>query len=165
MWERNDRKGEYGKKIAVFAVVALLGLALLVISGMIGKEEDAGKETKQEQPSPEEYANTVSEQVESICKDATGYEARAVVSLEGGYRAVYAEDSNTGSGGYKSSMVLVGSGKEESAVLVCYENPRISGIGVVLSCKEDPQIRNKIVSLVSAAFSLKTNKIYVAFSG
>ena len=53
MWERNDRKGEYGKKIAVFAFVALLGLGLLVISGMIGKG-DTVNEKEQEQLSPEE---------------------------------------------------------------------------------------------------------------
>jgi stage III sporulation protein AG len=62
-------------------------------------------------------------------------------------------------------MVLVGSGKEETAVLVCYENPEISGIGVVIDCAEDAKLENRVISLISAAFSLKTNKIYVAFSG
>ena len=155
----------YGKMIAVFAAVALFGVGLLVFSGFIGKEADENEGGTGENPSPEEYAAAVEARIESICREATGCDAEAVVSLAGGYRAVYAEDSHTGSGSYKSSMVLVGSGKEESAVLVCYENPEISGIGVVISCKESPHIRSDVVSLISAAFSLKTNKIYVAFSG
>ena len=165
MLEKEKGKGSYGQKIAVFAIVAILGVGLLIFSGYIGKGSDENENSDDINPSPEEYAASVEARIENICKEATGYDAKAVVSLEGGYRAVYAEDSHTGSGGYKSSMVLVGSGKEESAVLVCYENPEISGIGVVLSCGEDPWIRSKVISLISAAFSLKTNKIYVAFSG
>lgn len=165
MWDKEKGRGAYGRKIAVFIVIAVIGLGLLIFSGLVGKDGESEGKGAQEQPSPEEYAAQVEEQIEAICKEATGYDAKAVVSLEGGYRAVYAEDSHTGSGGYKSSMVLVGSGKDESAVLVCYENPRISGIGVVLSCREDAQVSSKVISLVSAAFSLKTNKIYVAFSG
>ena len=164
MGEKEMRRLSYGRKIAVFASVAILGIGLLIFGGFVGKGVDKS-ESQGVNPSPEEYASSVESRVESICREATGHSAKAVVSLAGGYRAVYAEDSHSGSGGYKSSMVLVGSGKEESAVLVCYENPEISGIAVVLSCAEDPLTENKVVSLISAAFSLKTNKIYVAFSG
>ena len=165
MSEAKGRRLSYGQRIAAFAAVAVLGVGLLIFGGYIGKQGGASSEQVGTNPSPEEYAASVEARVASICKEATGYDAKVVVSLAGGYRAVYAEDSQTVSGGYKSSMVLVGSGKEESAVLVCYENPEISGIGVVLSCGEDALTESRVISLISAAFSLKTNKIYVVFSG
>ena len=157
-------KETYGQRIIIFAAVALIGIGLLVFSAFMGRERDQVDQTATVTPSPDEYSASVAAQVEDICREAVGCDAKAVVSLQGGYRAVYAEDSHTASGSYKSNMVLVGSGKDESAVLVCYENPEIAGIGVVLSCKEDPMIRNRMISLISAAFSLKTNKIYIAFS-
>ncbi len=153
-------------KILVFILIGLLGLGLLVYSTLASSKKDQkAVEAEQTALDPEAYANTVEERVESICRGvAGGCAAEAVVSLEGGYRAVYATDSQSSGSGYKNSMVLVGSGSSEGAVLVCYENPRISGIGIVLSCKESDQVRKDVISLVSAAFSVSTNKIYVAFS-
>ena len=113
---------------------------------------------------PDAFAERIEDEVERICKGVAGECAvDAVVSLSGGYRAVYASDYQSSGTGYKNSMVLVGSGSSEGAVLVCYENPQISGIGIVLSRPADERVKNDIISLVSAAFSVGTNKIYVAF--
>ena len=76
---------------------------------------------------------------------------------------MYASDKQSTSGGYKNSTVLVGSGNSEGAVLVRYENPSISGIGIVLSCKESEKVKNDIISLVSSAYNVGTNKIHVVF--
>ena len=151
-------------KILIFVLIGAVGLLLLIFgSGLSfggGKEESAA----QTSPDPEAYARKVEEEIERICAGVVGSGAvEAVVSLEGGYRAVFASDSQSSSSGYKNSMVLVGSGSSEEAVLVCYENPRISGIGIVLSCRENEKLKNDVISLVSAAFSVGTNKIYVAF--
>ena len=153
-------------KLWVFVLIGLLGLGLLIFGAMSSSKKTAAEKNVEESAlDPESYARTVEERVESICRGATGgYSAEAVVSLEGGYRAVYATDSQSTGNGYKNSMVTVGNGSSEEVVLVCYENPRISGIGIVLSCRENDKVRRDVISLVSAAFSVSTNKIYVAFS-
>lgn len=150
-------------RILIFILIGVVGLFLLVFSSLYssGKGEE---EAKSVSPDPDEYAERIEDEVESICQGvAGGCSVNAVVSLEGGYRAVYASDSQSSSSGYKNSTVLVGSGSSEGAILICYENPQISGIGIVLSCRESERVRNDIISLVSAAFSVGTNKIYVAF--
>ena len=165
MGEKEKKRGAVDGKILIFILIGLLGLGLLLYGAFASSKKDEKAVSEEAALDPEAYAESVEERVESICRDvAGGYTAEAVVSLEGGYRAVYATDSQSSGSGYKNSMVLVGSGSSEGAVLVCYENPRISGIGIVLSCKENEQIRKEVISLVSAAFSVSTNKIYLAFS-
>lgn len=151
-------------RLFIFILIGVVGIILLILGS--GLTQGTAKEDKsaEETPDPDAYAAKVEEEIERICQGVAGNcSVEAVVSLEGGYRAVYATDSQSSSSGYKNSMVLIGSGSSEEAVLVCYENPRISGIGIVLSCREDTALKNNIVSLVSAAFSVGTNKIYVAF--
>lgn len=151
-------------KLLVFILIGVVGLLLLIFGGSLSQKTSADNKTSENIPDPEAYAREVEGEIERICTGVAGNCAvETVVSLEGGYRAVYATDSQSSSSGYKNSMVLIGSGSSEEAVLVCYENPRISGIGIVLSCREDQTLKNNIISLVSAAFSVGTNKIYVAF--
>ena len=152
-------------KLVIFALIALLGL-LLLIFGKGSQSVSVGAELDESAPSldPQVYAQKLESQVEELCRGVVpDCSVEAVVSLEGGYRSVYASDSQSSQSGYKNSTVLVGSGSSEGAILVCYENPRISGIGIVLSCKEDKIIESKVISLISAAFNVKTNKIHVAF--
>ncbi|MBQ8849434.1 MAG: hypothetical protein IJ011_03760 [Clostridia bacterium] len=153
-------------KILIFILIGLLGLGLLLYGSIASsKKEDESAAASEPSLDPDAYAEKIEDEVERICKGvAGGCSVDAVVSLSGGYRAVYASDSQSSGTGYKNSMVLVGSGSSEGAVLVCYENPEISGIGIVLSCREDERVKRDVIALVSAAFSIGTNKIYVAFS-
>ena len=151
-------------KIIIFVLIALLGLGLLLYGSLASSKKNEQKTTAEPALDPDAFAERIEDEVERICKGVAGECAvDAVVSLSGGYRAVYASDYQSSGTGYKNSMVLVGSGSSEGAVLVCYENPQISGIGIVLSRPADERVKNDIISLVSAAFSVGTNKIYVAF--
>ncbi len=155
------------RKTLIYIGVALLGLLLLVFgAAYTSKKEEIDISDKSKELDPNEYSERVESEVVTLCEQVVGYgRVSAVVSLSGGYRSVYASDSQSSSSGYKSNTVLVGSGSSEGAVLVCYENPEISGIGIVLNCKENELLKNSIISLVSAAFDVKSNKIFVAFGG
>ena len=151
------------RRIIIFIIVGVLGLILLIWGG-IGSSS-VGDVEQEAAPDPELYSAAVETEVVRICRVVVGNcNVDAVVSLGGGYRAVYASDSQGSSAGDKNSIVLVGSGSSEEAVLVCYDNPEITGIGIVLSCPENERVRREVISLVSAAFSVGTNKIYVAFA-
>ena len=157
-------KSKKDGRLLIFILIGVVGLVLLIFGSSLSPKSAKDDKTVENTPDPEQYARRVEDEIERICGGvAGGCTVEAVVSLEGGYRAVYATDSQSSSSGYKNSMVLIGSGSSEEAVLVCYENPKISGIGIVLSCREDRTLQNNIVSLVSSAFSVGTNKIYVAF--
>ncbi len=154
------------KKMLLPILVALLGVILLLVGGMGGM--DAEKDSDASQPAVADldanaFAAEVEARVVAICSQIAGAgEVRVVVTLSGGYRAVYATDSRFSDNSYQNELVLTGSGSSESAILVGYENPEIAGIGIVCTGGDDPAVRASILRLVSAAFDVGTHKIYIA---
>lgn len=157
------------KRLIVPVLAALLGILLLWLGSVAAKEKtDESEKSVQNDPSSmsaEEFAAMTEEKIVAICSEVAGVgEVRAVVTLGGGYRAVYASDSQNSGTSYRSETVLKGSGSSEQAILVGYETPKITGIGIVCTGGDDPTIRQRIVSLVSAAFDISSHKIYVVGS-
>ena len=154
------------RKLLLLLIGALLGILLLIFGGVGNqKREEKTQESNVESSlDPQWYAEELERQVIALCSSVKGAGAvRAVVTLKGGYRAVYATDSKSSGTGYQNSMVLIGSGASEQAILVCYENPEIAGIGIVCSGATSAEVRQNIVALVSATLNIGTNKIYVAY--
>ena len=143
---------------------AILGILLLVFGNQTQKseEESGALLDNTEALSAEAFADATEEKIVTICSGVSGVgEVRAVVTLEGGYRAVYASDTQGSDTSYRNETVLTGSGSSEKAILVGYDAPRIAGIGIVCTGGDDPVIKQRITLLVSAAFDVSANKIYV----
>ena len=160
---KKAKKDKKDKKTLLLALGALLGVLLLLFgSRAIDKTEQTETVSEERERDPEAYARELEDRIVALCSDVKGAgKVRATVTLAGGYRAVYATDAKTSSSGYQSSTVLIGSGSSEDAILICYENPEIAGIGIVCEGGDDAEVRARIVSLVSATFSIGTNKIFV----
>ncbi len=157
-------KSQRQKFILIFLGGAL-GILLLLFGGGLAseRESDAQPSSAGEQSTAEEYAAMLEARVESICSGVRGAgKVRVLVSLKGGYRTVYAFDSQNGSSGYKSELVLSGSGSERQAVVSAYENPEIAGVGIVCEGADSPEVRAEIISLVCASLGVSTNKVFVA---
>lgn len=151
------------KKTLFLLLLALLGILLMLLSRC--GEDKAGAQTQSEPSAldPALYAEQIEEKVEALCNKIDGVSsAHAVVTLKGGYRAIYATDAQYGSSVNKSETVLIGSGSSEKALLIGYENPEIAGIGIVCSGGDDAYVRAEIISMISAAFDLGSNKIFVS---
>jgi len=153
-----------GKRIIVMlAVLALAGI-LLVSLGSKDKANEQ-QEAAFQNLDPEKYAREIEERVETLCNKVDGASfSYAVVTLKGGYRAIYAADSQSGSNSSKRATVIIGSGSEEKGLLLGYENPEIAGIGIVCSGGDDYNVRKNIISVVSSAFNVSSNKIFVSGS-
>ncbi len=167
MAERSDGKTEQGKKRIWILLGGLAGVLLLIFGSLgWGEKEQSPSLSEELTLDASAYAEAVEEEIRAICSRVRGAGSVSVaVTLKGGYRAVYATDSQSNGGGYKNNTVLIGSGNSEGAVLVCYENPEIGGVGIVCRGATDPAVKDTIISLVSAAFDVKINKIYVAAGG
>ena len=151
------------KKTLLLLLLALLGILLMLLSRC--GEDKAGAQTQNEPSAldPALYAEQIEEKVEALCNKIDGVSsAHAVVTRKGGYRAIYATDAQYGSSVNKSETVLIGSGSSEKALLIGYENPEIAGIGIVCSGGDDAFVRAEIISMISAAFDLGSNKIFVS---
>lgn len=151
------------KSLLLFVGLAVVGVILMCFVG----KDDAGesKSASVEDLDPAEYAEKVEKRVEELCNRIDGVSSTyAVVTLKGGYRAIYALDMQSGSSSSKNQTVVIGSGSGEHGLLVGYENPEIAGIGIVCSGGDDYNIKKNIIAVVSSAFDISSNKIFVAGS-
>ena len=151
------------KLLLVFAAIAILGVILMCV---VGKDEDNGDRSLSiEDMDPAEYARSVEERVKELCNRIDGVSSTyAVVTLKGGYRAIYASDMQSGSSNSKNQTVIIGNGSAEKGLLVGYENPEIGGIGIVCSGGDNYNVKKNIIAVVSSAFDIPSNKIFVAGS-
>ena len=154
------------QKLILIMLGGALGVILLVVSGgmEMKKNTDAdGASTESPYTDADAYAAMLETRVAEICSGVAGAGKVSVfVSLKGGYRTVYAVDSQSGSSGYKNEIVMSGSGSDKKAVITAYENPEIAGVGIVCEGADNAEVRSQLISLVSAALNISTNKIYIA---
>ena len=139
-----------------------LGVLLLVFGGSFeGKEkEEAGMTVPSD---VEAYGREIEERVTALCSTVAGAgESRVTVTLEGGYEALYAVNSQSNSTGSRREFVMSGSGSSEEPLLLGYTTPSVAGIGIVCEGGNDPLVRKTLTELVSATLGISSSKIYVA---
>ena len=166
MSENVNKSQNSSLKMFLPVIAAIVGIGLLFVGNFMGK--NAEKDDKSEQSAaPTEFdaqafAKAVEKNIVDICSEISGVgHVRAVVTLGGGYRAIYVSDSQASGSSYRNQTVITGSGSSEKPLLIGYQNPEITGIGIVCSGVVDGEVKQNIISLVSAAFGISSNKIYV----
>jgi stage III sporulation protein AG len=154
-------------KLAVALLAAILGVSLL----LWGKRQE-GQDTPTPPAadtaarSPEAYREELESRMESICARVAGVgRVEVAVTLEGSFTYVYATEKKTAAGGETVTYVTVGSGSGETPVYLSEQAPAIRGIGVVCEGGMDPTVRREVTALLSAAFGVGSNKIYVTGGG
>ena len=104
------------------------------------------------------YQNYMEEKVKALCASVDGVgDVTVVVSLEGDFTSVYATEYHDGN----ESYVIVGSGSSAKPLLLSRETPQIAGVGIVCKGGADPSIRHELTVLISAAFHISSNRIYI----
>lgn len=158
--KENIVKNIWNKKYIPIAVAALLGVALLVGGGLIGRESETEQADDTDSYfSVRFYTEDLEERIEELCRQVHGIgEVHVLVTLEGGCEYVYAENISGGSRSY----LLKEDGEGEAPVFVQQIYPRIRGIAVVCSKGEDSAVRLAVTQLLSAAFDIPSSRIYVA---
>lgn len=165
--KKENNNSKKSVKIILLILGAALGVFLLLLGSYMDKEKKStdGRETTdtlETSMNAEEYAAAAEHRIAELCSGVRGVsDVRVMVTLAGGYNAVYAQNSQSSSSGYRNEFVLTGSGSSEAPLLVGYSVPEISGVGIVCSGGGDANVRREIISLVSATFGVSSNKIYV----
>lgn len=171
MQEKKAQGGAWWRRGWVLIVGAAVGV-MLILLGNTGTQwfharDETGDEMGTEQDALLIYTAQLERKIERLCEGVSGVsDVRVIVSLDGDFTGVYAVDSETVSqtDGERQSTeyVTVGSGSSEQTVLLTRTPPDIRGIGVVCRGGGDAAARQELTSLLSAAFSIGTNKIYIA---
>ena len=147
-----------------------LGILLLVIGSVGGREKtdpvpaDSTEENGAEVLAA--YTEAIEKKIAALCSGVAGVsDVRVAVTLESGYEYVYAKNAEAeerdGSvlGSYR--YVTVGSGSSEQVVYLFEKPPRIGGVGIVCRGGGNDRVRRELLELISAAFGVSSNKIYI----
>ncbi len=163
----SEKENKSKKNILTVFLIALGFFLLLLGNGTISLGDGGSVAADADAYDEKAYEEELVAKIEGICKRVKGAgEVSVAISLDGSYKAVLAQNSNYSSsnGNSEREYVLVGSGSSKSALPIGYTPPEIRGIGIVCDGGGNPSVRAEIIALISAAFDLPTNKIYVTSS-
>ena len=138
-----------GGRLWIIVMGGLLGVALLLYGGGEREAEADGAEDRSVT-----YARSVEDAITELCSRVEGVrEVSVAVSLENGYEYVYATEGD--------KTLTVGSGSSEAPVKVTEKPPRIGCVGIVCIGGGNPAIQKRLIELISAAYGISSNKIYI----
>ncbi len=162
--KEGDDSSTHGKTpLLLLAGVALIGILLILFGGQLGKDEKKedsteAPDTKTAQEELESYQSYIEARVKSLCESVKGVENVTVaVTLSGNFEEIYAKELSDGNETY----VVLGSGSNASALYISRKAPEITGIGVVCRGGGNDNVRQELLSLLSAAFKVPANRIYI----
>jgi len=142
-------------KLKYLLIILIAGIVLILVGSRMSKNGTEKQPEAAEAVSISEYEKLLEAKIKNLCEQVEGVSGVTVaLSLEGGYEYVYATDGS-------DDYVLVGSGNDESGMFLAQKAPKISGIGIVCNGGGDPRIQKELLSLISAACGVGTNKIFI----
>lgn len=151
------------KSIVVVAVLLILGLLLLTLpsASNYSKSESSNEERLKQ------YIDGLENKIGTLCSKINGVSNVSVtVYLESGFETVYAynEQNKATSNGINSEKkyVTIGSGNDEAMVCIVEKMPSIAGVAIVCKGGGNPVIANQLINMISSAYNVPKNKIYVA---
>ena len=151
-----DPKG----KLWIILIVAAVGITLILIGGMpnTNTEEELQAPYSTESDELVIYQKYLEGQIKSLCESVRGVgNVTVTVTLSGGFESVYATEWKDGNEEY----VILGSGASASPIFLSRAAPEIAGIGIVCNGGENEYVKYELIGLLSAAFHVNSNRIYV----
>ncbi len=147
-------------------ILILLGAAVGIFLLLFGDRLFKSNAKEVEEPAPmtaqEElaaYQTYLEGRVRSLCESVRGVDSVTVaVTLNGSFEEIYAKETVDGNEEY----VIVGSGSNAEALYLSRLAPEIAGIGVVCRGGANTDLQHELSSLLSAAFHVPANRIYIA---
>lgn len=150
------------KMLILTIILAVIGVILLLWNG----DTNTGIKTSNPNERLEMYRSDVEKKIADLCSSVSGVSSVKVsVYFTTGFETVYAynEQSKDTSNGTNTEKkyVTVGSGSNESMVCVVEKMPCIGGIAIVCRGGGDSTVARELISLISSAYGISKNKIYV----
>lgn len=165
-WLKNGETGDKKKNVKLYLI--LLGAAAGVLLLLVGNGSNVSQDTPQKESydlqSDEAviYQNYLEKEIRSLCESVSGVENVTVaVTLSTGFESIYATEWKDG----EETYVILGSGSSAEALYLSRSTPTIAGIGIVCTGGGSSRVRNELIPLLSATFSVSSNRIYITEAG
>lgn len=148
---------EKTKKYGI-VVLALIGVILITVPYLIKGEEGKADEKSDTVC----YTEVLEEKLENLISSAEGVgSADVALTIDGGSTYVYAKNTDKTDSSYSADYVILSGDSGENPVIVGEIYPEVRGVAVVCDGGNNPAVREKVVSLISSALGITTNKITV----
>ena len=155
------------RKVIYIAAFAAVGIVLLIIGSVFS----GGFPRKDSPESIDEYIKKTEKRLcETVSKINGAGKTDVFITLENSFETVYASNASIDESGdetknarttQKELAYTTSRTDGETPVVVKQILPKISGILIVCEGGNIPEIRQEVVSSVSIAFNVPSNKIYV----
>ena len=149
-----DKRG-----MLLLLLLSFAGIGLLFLGGR-GADQKKADPIAESNFSEEEYIAEIENKIKYMVEQLTGEGAYVIVTAESGEEYVYAQ--NVTLSGASKSGEYVFSPKENAPVLVKTLRPKLRGIAVVCAGGDDPAVQGKIIGLLTSAYGISSNRVYVS---
>lgn len=139
-------------------------LLLMFLKSTPSKSDSEQKEepTLPSAPTISDYKESLENELSDILSKIQGAgEVTVMVTLEGTEEKIFAEDTAESDTKKETETVISGS---KDAVLKSVKNPKVSGVLIVCTGGDKPQIVEKVVNAASTVLDIPTSKVYVTKS-
>lgn len=162
--QKNAETGKNGSwRIWLILLGAVCGVLLLVFGSGLGSRKEQDNKPQKTVSDEEElaaYRLSLETDIRSLCESVDGVGSVTVaLTLSGGFTDVYATEAARDGG---EQYVIVGSGSNAAALRLSRNAPEVVGIGIVCNGGMNLDVRQELTSLLSAAYHVPTNRIYIA---
>ena len=156
------KKVKTDKKLTLVLTLAIVGVLLILFSPSTSDEND---NTAYNDTTFIEYEQ-LEHRLESFVEKIKGAgECKVMITYECSEEKVYAKNTKhlAGEKSTESTQeyIIIDTGNKEEGLVEYTVYPKIRGVAIICSGADDPVVKQRIVSSVSALFSLSTYKISV----
>lgn len=152
-------------KLAMLAVLGIVGILLVVIGTSGEKKPDAQKNISEntEDNSTSAYIESIENKIRNITRQITGSDnVGVIVTVSDGVQYVYVSDEKSDSAGTDREYVTVRNENGAGALILQKEiYPPIEGVCVACRGGDDPSIQAKLISVIATALGLTSNRICI----
>lgn len=161
--EKFIKKLRHDKRLTAIVCAGLAGILLLTFSELFdGKEENQDSQGTDAQLH-DSYEESIEARLKSIVSAINGAgRTEVMVTLDSGDENVYAVKEKSNANTQEREYIVVSNDNDESGLLLKVIEPEIRGVAIVCEGADSANVRQEIISTVSAVLGISTNRISIA---
>lgn len=156
-------KTRLDKKTVSLLFIGIIGILLLVVSGLAPEKEEAVEKTEKEAAGYDEYVKIIEAELESLISSIKGAgKTKVMITLDSTEENTYLSEEKSSDSQRESKVVVIETEEGEDAVLVKITQPKIRGVAVVCSGADSDEVKKSIMDTVTAVLDISAARVNIA---
>ena len=155
------------KRLAIIVIAGITGILLLTFSEVLPEKEKALTESGDDTYDYSYYEERLEARLESIISSIDGAgKAKVMLTLESSDENVYAmehkQSSSEKSEQSENEYVLIDKDGDDNGLLLKIVEPEIRGVAIVCDGADSAQVKQAIISSVTAVLGITANRVSIS---